>query len=263
MIDRRNFIEKSLLSAGGILLSKFVFSNSQIKMMEKELIFIPKVIFFDVNETLLDLKPLKDKVAILLDGKKELVNLWFTTMLQYSLVSTVGGKYEDFGDIGLATLQMVAANNNISISKEKGKETLKTILDLPAHPDVKDALTQLKEAGYSMVTLTNSSNKALEDQMTNSDLKKFFQHLLSIEEVGLYKPHKNVYEWAARKMGIAPQDCMLVAAHGWDIAGAKWAGWRTAFISRTGQQIYPLAEKPDMTGSNLKEIAAQLIVLKK
>lgn len=170
------------------------------KIMHSDQTQPPKVIFFDVNETLLDLAPLKDSVANALGGRKELVTLWFTTMLQYSLVATVGDQYRDFGEIGAATLQMVARNNDISLTEDKAKEALAPIRSLPAHSEVPEALGRLKNGGYTLVTLTNSSNKAVEEQMTNSGLKQYFEQLLSIEDVGMYKPHSRVYNWAARKM---------------------------------------------------------------
>ncbi len=250
------------MAACSIIASDAAFSKLNILPMSTTPINRPKVIFFDVNETLLDLAPLKASVSKALAGKKDLVPLWFTTMLQYSLVATVGDQYKDFSEIGAATLQMVARNNNISLSEEKAEEALKPILSLSAHPDVAPALERLKEAGYRLVTLTNSSNKGIEAQMAHASLKKYFEKLLSIEDLGLYKPHSSVYKWASRKMEVKPAESMMVAAHGWDVAGAQWAGWKSAFISRPGQQLYPLAETPDLVAPTLTQVAEQLLALK-
>jgi 2-haloacid dehalogenase len=245
------------------MLAGAAFSRPTPGLMESSPLPTPRLIFFDVNETLLDLQPLKDSVSKALKGQKELVPLWFTTMLQYSLVATVGDRYSNFGEIGAATLQMVARNNNIDLSEEKAKEALTPIQSLAPHKEVPAALARLEEAGFRLVTLTNSSNEGVEAQMTNSGLKQYFERLLSIEDLGLYKPHRQVYGWAARKMGVPPADCLLIAAHGWDIAGAKWAGWQTAFIARPGQQLYPLAEKPDLEAPTLTDIASRLIAGRK
>lgn len=238
------------------------FGTVKHQRMDTTQITPPKVIFFDVNETLLDLAPLKQNVAKALGGRKELVTLWFTTMLQYSLVATVADRYQDFGDIGAAALQMVAGNHDISLTEDQAKEALKPIRSLPAHSDVPEALARLKDGGYTLVTLTNSSNKAVEEQMTNSGLKQYFEQLLSVEDVGMYKPHSRVYNWAARKMGVKPAESLLVAAHGWDVAGANWAGWQTAFISRPGQQLFPLAETPEMVLPDLNQVAEKLLATK-
>lgn len=223
----------------------------------------PEILFFDVNETLLDLTKLKESVGKALNGKSDLVPFWFTTMLQYSLVETVGNQYQDFGEIGAATLMMVAANNDIRLSREEAKEAISPITSLPPHPEVKEALAKLKEDGYRLVSLTNSSNAAVEKQFSNAGLLDLFEKRLSIEDIGKYKPHQDTYNWAARKLGVKPEDAMLIAAHGWDVAGALWAGWRAAFVSRPGQQQYPLAPTPEIVAPDLKLISDKLIAIEK
>lgn len=238
-------------------------ANSKINPMKNFKNKRPKILFFDVNETLLDLTIMKESVGKALNGKEELLPLWFTTMLQNSLVETVGNHYEDFGEIGAASLVMVAANNDIQMSLEEAKEAISPIKSLPPHPEVKEALGKLKEDGYRLISLTNSSNAAVEKQFTNAGLLDFFEERLSIEDVGKYKPHVDTYNWASRKMGVKPEEAMLIAAHGWDVAGALWAGWRAAFVSRPGQQQYPLAPEPEIAAPDLKIISEKLIALEK
>ncbi len=105
----------------------------------------PKVLFFDVNETLLDLTEMKATVSTALHGRDDLLSLWFTTMLHYSLVTSASGHYEHFGHIGAAALQMVAANKRITISEKHARETIgKSLSALPAHPDVKTGFGRIK-----------------------------------------------------------------------------------------------------------------------
>ncbi|MCK0157745.1 haloacid dehalogenase type II [Cellulophaga sp. F20128] len=223
----------------------------------------PKILFFDVNETLLDLTQMKRQVGEALHGREDLLSLWFTTMLQYSLVTTASGQYEHFGNIGAAALQMVGANNNIHIKENKAREVIVNALGgLPAHPEVKAALIELKESGYKLVSFTNSSNEGLKKQFESAGLIDYFDERLSVQGVGKFKPFRETYDWGAKKMGIKPNEALLVAAHGWDIAGALWAGWRGAFISRPGAQLYPLAPQPEINESNLALAATKLISLK-
>ncbi|WP_405294643.1 haloacid dehalogenase type II [Algibacter sp. Ld11] len=259
---RRDFLKKSAMV--GLAAPHLVFSSSEANnSMNTTPSNRPKVLFFDVNETLLDLTAMKESVGKVLGNRPDLLPLWFTTMLQYSLVTTVGRQYNDFGIIGSAALQMVAANHNISISEEEGRQAiLGPLRSIPAHPEVKQALQSLKDAGYTLVSFTNSSNKGVETQFKNAGLTEYFEQRLSIEDMGKFKPHADAYDWAARKMGVKPSECMLVAAHGWDVAGAIWANWRGAFISRPGAQLYPLAPLPELSESNLKHIADQLIAMK-
>lgn len=262
--SRRNFIKKTgLAGMAGLSFSAAGMANLKTNSMGNFKNERPKILFFDVNETLLDLTKMKESVGKALNGNEELLPLWFTTMLQYSLVETVSNQYKDFGEIGAASLLMVAANNNIQLSMGEAKEAISPITSLPPHPEVKDALQKLKEDGYRLVSLTNSSNAAVEKQFTNAGLLDFFEERLSIEDIGKYKPHFDTYTWAARKMGIKPEEAMLIAAHGWDVAGAIWAGWQAAFVSRPGQQKYPLAPETEITAPDLKLISEKLIALKK
>lgn len=217
----------------------------------------PSVLLFDVNETLLDIAPLKQSVSdILLDPHA--ADLWFTTMLHYSLVMTVSGQYAPFPEIGAAALQMMARNSDLVLDLEDAKAALAVMRSLPPHPDVKPGLFRLKLKGMRMATLTNSSQEGVEAQLKSAGLVEFFERQLSVQGVAKFKPHPDVYAWAAREMGVQPQECMLVAAHGWDIAGAHWAGLRTAFIARQGQQKFPLAPAPDLDASDLTALADQL-----
>ena len=262
--NRRKFIKNTALFglAGGAI-PHAGFTEKRVDSSYQDLSRRPKVLVFDVNETLLDLTKVKESVTKLLGGRSELLPLWFTTMLQYSLVSTEGRQYNDFGIIGAAALQMVAANNNISLTENEAKDAIiGPIRSLEAYPEVKGSLQQLKDAGYKLVSFTNSSNKGVKTQFENAGLLDYFEERLSIEDIGKFKPHSDAYDWAARKMKIKSSECLLVAAHGWDIAGALWAGWRGAFISRPGAQLYPLGPKPEINQSNLTLVTEKLISLK-
>ena len=218
----------------------------------------PKLLFFDVNETLLDLAPVKERVCDI-RLKPDGAELWFATMLHYSLAMTVSGRYAPFPEIGAAALQMLARNSDISLSEEDAKETMALMRQLAPHPDVAPALERLKSGGWRMATLTNSPQAGAKAQIDHARLGSFFERQLSVESVSTYKPHRDVYRWAAQEMQIDPSDCMLVAAHGWDVAGAKWAGLMTAFIARERQQKFPLAPAPDIDVSDLGALATALL----
>ncbi len=219
----------------------------------------PKVIIFDVNETLLDLESMRDSVGKALNGQTELLPLWFSTMLHNSLVTTVTGDYQDFGKIGVASLLMVAENNNIELSEAAAKEAIVTpLLSLPPHADVKPGLTQLTEQGFKIVSLTNSSNNGVKTQFENAGLTEYFDNRYSIEDIKIYKPDLRAYAWALEQLNVKPEEALMVAAHGWDVAGAKAAGLQTAFIARPGKALYPLAQKPDYIVKTVTELARLL-----
>lgn len=219
----------------------------------------PKLLIFDVNETLLDLSKLQQ--AVNQEFRSETAfKQWFALLLQYSLVDTVTGSYHDFGQIGDAALDMLAqALGQPARPAARKKELLTLIAELPPHPDVIPGLTALQQAGFRMVTLTNSPDATVQKQMAYAGLTGFFERLLSIDSLQRYKPHPDTYHTTCERLQVAPAQAMLVAAHGWDTAGARLAGLRAAFIARPGQQTYPLAPAPTLTGPTLADIARQLI----
>ena len=166
----------------------------------------PKVIIFDVNETLLDLAALKSSVGEALGGREDLLPLWFSTMLHYSLVETLSGTYHGFGEIGTAALMMVAEKQGIDMSYDDAKTAIVTPLrSLPPHPDVKSGLTVLAKDGYRIVSLTNSSAAGVETQFKNAGLTHFFEKRYTIESIKKYKPHPDTYQmvpgiWQVRRM---------------------------------------------------------------
>ncbi|MDV7186539.1 haloacid dehalogenase type II [Lutibacter sp. TH_r2] len=215
----------------------------------------PRVIIFDVNETLLNMAPLKKSVGEALNGREDLLPLWFSTMLHYSLVETVTENYHHFGEIGTAALIMVAETQGIAITYKNAKESIVTPLrSLPAHTDVLPGLKKLSESGFGIVSLTNSSAKGVETQFKNAGLTKYFDNRYTIETIQKYKPHLDTYAMVIKDLGLKPEEVLMVAAHAWDLAGAKKAGLQTAFIKRPGKVLYPNVEKPDYVVKDLTEL---------
>ncbi|PWJ39343.1 haloacid dehalogenase type II [Sediminitomix flava] len=251
-------MKKSLsLAFFSVLFISFFTSNAQ-KSVSKEMENV-KVIFLDVNETLLDLESMKASVSEALNGREDLMTLWFSKMLHYSLVSVSIDRYEDFGKIGVASLMMVAQNNGIELTEEQAKEAIiPPLLSLPAHPDVVDGLRKLKAKGYKLVTFTNSSYKGVATQLRNANLEDLIEKQLSTESVRSYKPFLETYQWALDSMNLQPNQVLMAAAHGWDVAGAKEAGMKTAFIARPGKALYPLVVKPDFVVKDFLELAEKM-----
>lgn len=219
----------------------------------------PKVLIFDINETLLNLEEVRKSVSEILQGGEEVILLWFETMLHYSLVFTVSDQYRNFDEIGAAALVMLAKNRNIDLDMETAGKVLKPIRIAPPHPEVPEALERLKQEGFRMAALTNSARGGMNAQLENAGIDTYFEQCLSVEDIGLYKPHRHVYLWAARQMKTPPENCLFVAAHGWDVAGAMSAGMKAAFVARPGQQTYPLAPEPDIVEPDIEKTAHALI----
>lgn len=218
----------------------------------------PSVVIFDVNETLLDMSPLRNKINNLLGNSKGF-RIWFGMLLQYSLVDNCTNSYHDFSAIANATLDLASKALKVTIEEKERKEALQYIKKLNAYDDVPKGLQLLKENGYRLATLTNSPKATLSAQLQYAKLTEYFEATLSIDPIKKYKPASETYQWAASQLSVNVSDALLVAAHGWDIAGALHAGMQAAFIEREGQSLYPLAPKPQFIGKDLTEIANAVI----
>jgi 2-haloacid dehalogenase len=218
----------------------------------------PKVLVFDVNQTLLDLNALRPHFKrVFGDGK--VLDEWFSLLLHYSLVVTVTNAYADFGAVGKSVLEMLAGTKKIKLSPEDSAKILQGVLTMPAHQDVPEGLNRLRSAGFRMVTLTNSSPSAVKAQLQNAGLAQYFDESISVDSVRRFKPDLEVYRSAAAHLGAQPGELLLIAAHPWDVFGAMKAGWQAAFIARGGITPLPLGPEPNISGPEMKAIADAIL----
>jgi 2-haloacid dehalogenase len=217
----------------------------------------PALLLFDVNQTLLDLAPLQASIRTVLPGADS-PKLWFTATLQHAMAMSLAGQHAPLPEIGAAVLRMLAEGRGVTLSQQAAASVLRPLSRLPAHPDVAPALARLRAAGVRMAALSNSTTAGLRAQLGYAGLASYLDAAFSVEEVGVYKPHPRVYLQAAHRMRVAPAQTMLVAAHGWDVAGAAWAGLQSAFVSREGEHPFPLAPAPTLEVPHLGALADRL-----
>lgn len=202
----------------------------------------PALLAFDVNETLLSLAPLKDELDGVF-GPGAPIGEWFARLLHGSLVANHVDAYREFGDIGVEALLTVAAKRGNPLKGEQALAIVEKMKSLPPHPDVYNALERLFDADYAMVALTNGSTEAANAQIETAGLHPFIRRVISVEEIGRFKPDPAPYLHAAKIMATPIEDMMLVAAHDWDCAGALAVGAQSAFVARTGV-VWSLPSEP-------------------
>ncbi|HET8632072.1 MAG TPA: haloacid dehalogenase type II [Thermomicrobiales bacterium] len=213
-----------------------------------------RVLIFDVNETLLDLRGLDPHFAAIF-GDAAARREWFQQLLQSALVATVTGAYSDFGTLGMAALAMTAARRGVTVGDDERRRIGEGMRHLPPHPEVRTNLERLRDAGLRLASLTNSTAEVGEAQLANAGLRDLFEQALSADAVRRLKPAPEPYRLAAERLGVAIGQVRLVAAHAWDVAGALRAGCAAAFVARPGQVLDPLAPRPDVVGADLRAVA--------
>lgn len=223
----------------------------------------PGVLVFDVAESLLDLRALRPLFERAF-GSGAMVDEWFGETILYSESATLTDTFAPFGQLGAGVLRMLGRIHHVSISEADVAELGKGLASLPPHPDVPDSLRKLKEAGYRLVTLTDSPANPGRGALQTAGLADLFEQQLSAEAVRRYKPARETYEMVARATGTRLPELCMIAAHPWDLIGARTAGCSAALIARDGVAplIVPGLEPPQIIAPSLTDIAAQLIQLK-
>lgn len=214
----------------------------------------PSVLVFDVNETLLDLSPLRTGFEGIF-GSPAPIGEWFARLLHGSLVSNELDDYRPFGVIGVEALLLVARKHGVELDESTATEMVTAMAALRAHPDVIPGLERLVNVGYRTVALTNGSTRAANAQIENAGLHVFIQRVISVEEVGRFKPDPRPYEHAAEVMEVQINQTMLVAAHDWDVAGALKAGAEAAYLERPGAVWSIPSPKPEIIVSDVEALA--------
>ena len=221
---------------------------------------VPGVIAFDVNETLLDLSAL-DPLFERAFGDASLRPLWFAQMLQLAFVGVITGNYIDFGTAQRAALTMVAQRTGTDLEEQDADEIVGAMSSLPPHPEVREALQRLHEAGLRLAAFTNSTREVAEAQISNAGLRDLFEQVLSADEVKRLKPAPEPYRMVAERFATQVAEVRLVAAHAWDVAGALAAGCAAAFVERPGMVLSPIGAQPDVVGADLGEVAERILAV--
>ena len=219
-----------------------------------------KVIAFDVNETLLDLRALDPHFEALF-GSAALRPQWFGQMLQLAFVGGLTGSYVDFGTAQRGALKMLGARQGTEIDDAAAAEMVDRMRSLPPHPEVADALTRLTRTSLQVVALTNSTADVAADQLANAGIRDLFDRALSADTVRALKPAPEAYELVARECDVPLSEVRLVAAHAWDVSGALAAGAQAAFVARPGMMLSPLGPQPDIVGADLSEVVERIIAV--
>ncbi len=219
---------------------------------------MPQVLAFDVNETLLDLSPLDARFERHL-GDSSLRGQWFAQMLQLSFVGAITDEYVDFTTAQNAALVLVAGRAGVELPDAAAADIVGGMRELPPHPEVAGALTRLQEAGFTLAALTNSPLDVSRAQLDHAGLSDRFDAILSADQVRALKPRREPYELVARTFDVKLSDVRLIAAHAWDITGALAAGCTAAFVARPGMALSPIGARPDIVGTDIDDVAAQII----
>ncbi len=220
----------------------------------------PSILVFDVNETLIDIESLAPLFGELF-GDERILREWFAQLIMYSMTITLADTYVTFPVLAQGVLRMLGDVYRVNVTENDLDRLTTALLTMPAHPDAAEGLTALRDNGFRLVTLTNSPpNPNGPTALQHSGLAGFFEHQLSVDARSAFKPSPEVYRYVCQTLGVAPADCMMVAAHVWDTIGAQQVGFGGALITRRGNAPLPVRglPQPDIVVSDIRQLAEQL-----
>ena len=223
-----------------------------------------KVLLFDQYGTIVDMqKGLVEAVEPFLKQKgwhgepNSFVTWWRRTHFENSMIDALCDRgHTPYREIGHRAVSHVMDRCGISYTQDEARHLVGEIEKLKPFPDVVPALEKLRSQGYKLAVLSNGDRDMLE--AARPYIGFHFDHVISVEEAGYFKPHWKTYAKAAEIIGKERSNILFVANHAFDCIGAKSYGMRTAFIDRRKRPFGHTPHQPDLIVADFNALAAAL-----
>jgi 2-haloacid dehalogenase len=178
---------------------------------------------------------------------------WRLKQLQYTWLRAVADAHTDFWEVTQNGLDWALEAAGLE-DAELRERLLALYFELSAYPEVPDMLATLKTRGFATAILSNGEPKMLAGAVESAGVGAHLDAVLSVEDVGVFKPHRKVYDMVGRHFGTAPDEVLFVSSNGWDAAHGKGYGFTTAWVNRAGEPLDRLPWTPDRVLADLTDI---------
>ena len=168
---------------------------------------------------------------------------WRQKQLQYTWLRAITGDYIPFWEVTKDGLDWAMEKHGLD-DPELRERLLALYWELPAYKEVPMTLARLKAAGHRCAILSNGSKDMLEGAVDSAGIGMYLDAVLSVEDVGIFKPASQVYDMVGAYVSCSKEDVMFVSSNGWDAAGATGYGFETAWVNRAGDPVDRLPHRP-------------------
>ena len=216
------------------------------------------VCVFDAYGTLFDYNAAAARHgAALGDKAAPLADLWRLKQLQYTWLRSLMNRYVGFWQVTGDALDYSMAALGIEDDALRAR-LMEAYRTLDAYPEVPETLATLKAHGLRTAILSNGEPEMLDAAVTAAGIGDGLDAVLSVEEVGIYKPHPTVYQLVVDRLGVPADKVSFQSSNAWDANGAAAFGFRVAWCNRFGQGQERVPETPDAEIQTLAELPALL-----
>ncbi len=184
----------------------------------------------------------------------ELANFWRLKQLQYTWLRAITDAHADFWDVTQDGLDWALEATGLDGNAALRQRLLDLYWQLQAYPEVPEMLKALKAGGLQTAILSNGSPPMLEGAVQSAGVGDLLDDVLSVETVGVFKPHAKVYDLVQQRFGCERDQVLFVSSNGWDAAGASGYGFVTAWVNRAGEPQDRLPWAPAHILSDLTSI---------
>lgn len=214
-----------------------------------------QAVVFDAYGTLFNTGSAVQKLAVEIGGKSDaLIKLWRQKQLEYTWLRSLMGTHADFWTVTREALDYSLASLDIT-DTGLADELMTFYLKLDPFDDAKPALEALRGRGKRLAILSNGSPSMLDSMLRAAGFDGMFEQVLSVEDVGIYKPSRRVYRLAMQKLHIADAPSIaFVSANPWDAQGAATFGYQVARIARTPVPDDNIPGKPHIVIKSLMQL---------
>lgn len=214
-----------------------------------------RAIIFDLYGTLFDVHSVVNACEAAIPGRgMELSVLWRQKQLEYTWLRSMMGRYIPFEAATADALDYCCARLGAHVEPSLKQALCEAYLRLSPYPEAPGVLQRLKERGMPLAILSNGSTRSIASVVSNARLSPVFAHLLSVDDVQVFKPDPRVYELGERALGVRRSEILFVSSNAWDATGAGWFGFRTAWINRAGAPFEELGQRPAYVAKNLEDV---------
>ena len=218
-----------------------------------------KACVFDAYGTLFDVHSAAAAEAGALGERMQpLSQLWRQKQLEYTWLRSLMGAHADFRQVTRDALDFAMTAQAID-DPGLAARLMQLYLELDAYPDVRPTLERLRAGGLKTAILSNGEPTMLVAAVEHAGLSDLLDEVLSVEDVGIYKPDSRVYQLAVDRLELTgPTEIAFVSTNGWDARGAANFGFQVAWMNRFGLQLDRLPGEPKAIISGLEELPGHL-----